>query len=83
MNKVFSDRLRTVEVMESQTVGCMQVFGLRWNCANAIRYRTLDEALAAETLDITETSAGGSVPLLKKLLWKVPKASDRKVSATW
>src|SRR6516225_4453820 len=65
MNQVLSDRLRTVEVLESQTVGCMQVFGLRWNCANAIRYRTLDEALAAETLDITETSEAGSVPLLK------------------
>jgi hypothetical protein len=67
MNQVLSDRLRTVEVLENQTVGCMQVFGLRWNCANAIRYRTLDEALATESLDITETSEGGSVPLLRLL----------------
>ena len=67
MNQVLSDRLRTVEVLESQTVGCMQVFGLRWNCPDGIGYRTLDEALAAETLDITETSEGGSVPLLKLL----------------
>jgi hypothetical protein len=67
MNQVLSDRLPTVEVMESQTVGCMQVFGLRWNCGNAVRYRTLDEALAAETLEITEISEGGSVPILKLL----------------
>src|SRR5262249_21009781 len=67
MYQVLSDRLRTVEVTESQTAGCMQVFGLRWNCSNAIRYRTLDEALAAETPDITDTSEGGSVPLLKRL----------------
>jgi hypothetical protein len=67
MNQVLADRLRTVEVLESQTVGCMHVFGLRWNCHDGIGYRTLDEALAAETLDITETSEGGSVPLLKLL----------------
>jgi hypothetical protein len=67
MSQVLSDRLRTVEVLESQTVGCMQVFGLRWNCPNKVHYRTLDEALAAETLEITETSEGGSVPLLKLL----------------
>jgi hypothetical protein len=67
MNQVLSDRLRTVEVTESQTVGCMQVFGLRWSCPDGIPYRTLDEALAAETLEITETSEGGSVPILKLL----------------
>jgi hypothetical protein len=67
MNQVCSDRLRTVEVMQGQTAGCMQAFGLRWNCADGIRYRTLDEALAAEALEVTETSEGGSVPLLKVL----------------
>lgn len=67
MNQVLLDHLRTVEVLESQTLGCMQVFGLRWNCSNGIRYQTLDEALATETLEITETSEGGSVPLLKLL----------------
>jgi len=65
MNQVLSDRLRTAEVLESRAVGSMQVFGLRWQSSNGIRYRTLDEALATETLDITETSEGGSVPLLK------------------
>jgi hypothetical protein len=67
MNQVLSDRLRTVEVLDSQTVGSLQVFGLRWDCPDEIRYRTLDEALAAETLEITEMSEGGSVPLLKVL----------------
>src|SRR6516162_4934044 len=65
MNQVLLDRLHTLDVLESQTMGCMQVFGLRWNCADAIRYRTLDEALAAETLEIAETGEAGSVPLLK------------------
>jgi hypothetical protein len=67
MNQVLSDRLRTVEVLDSQSVGCLQVFGLRWSCPDGIAYRTLDEALAAETLEIVETSEVGSVPLLKVL----------------
>jgi hypothetical protein len=67
MNKILLDCLRTVEVLEGQTVGCMQAFCMRWNCPNGIHYRTLDEALSAETIDITETSQGGSVPLLKLL----------------
>jgi len=67
MSQALLDRLRNVEVLESQTVGCMQVFGLRWSCPDAIPYRTLDEALATESLDITEISEGGSVPLLKVL----------------
>src|SRR5262249_23472223 len=50
-----------------QTVGCMQVFGLRCVGSNEIPYRTLDEALAEKTLEITETSEGGTVPLLKLL----------------
>jgi hypothetical protein len=65
MNQVVLDRLHTLDVLESQNMGCMQVFGLRWKCADAIRYRTLDEALAAETLEIMETGEAGSVPLLK------------------
>src|SRR5262249_7480967 len=67
MNQTFPDRLRTVEVLQGQTAGCMQVFGLRWNCSNELAYQTLDEALAGDTLEITETSEGGSVPLLKVL----------------
>jgi hypothetical protein len=67
MNQVLSDRLRTVEVLGSQTVACLQVFGLRWDCPDEILYLTLDEALAAESLEITETSECGSVPLLKVL----------------
>jgi hypothetical protein len=67
MSQALLDRLRNLEVLESQTAGCMQVFGLRWSCPDAIPYRTLDEALATESLDITEISEGGSVPLLKVL----------------
>jgi hypothetical protein len=65
MNQILLNCLRTVEVLEGQTVCSMQVFGLRGNCSNGIRYQTLDEALTAETLEITEMSEGGSVPLLK------------------
>jgi hypothetical protein len=67
MNEVLSDRLRTADVLEGQAAGRMQVFGLRWASPGGLRYQTLDEALAAGTLEITEVGEGGSVPLLKLL----------------
>jgi hypothetical protein len=60
-----TDRLRTVEVHEAGSADGLQVFGLRWRPGNGPGYRTLDEALAAGTLEVTEVSEGGSVPQLK------------------
>ena len=65
MTATLSDRLRTVEVLETHSSGGVQVFGLRWPLEGGPPYRTLDEALAAGTLEVTEITEGGSVPLLK------------------
>src|SRR4051812_29626447 len=65
MTTTLSDRLRTVEVLESHSSGNVQVFGLRWPLDDGLPYQTLDEALAAGTLEVTELTEGGSVPLLK------------------
>lgn len=65
MSQPFPAILQTVEVMEPQESQGLQVFGLRWNIDAGPDYVTLDEALAAQTLDITEISEGGSVPCLK------------------
>jgi hypothetical protein len=65
MSLTLSERLRAVEVRDARLAAGLQVFGLRWQANPGLSYRTLDEALAAGTLDITEVSQGGSVPLLK------------------
>jgi hypothetical protein len=52
-------------VHEPQETFGLQVFGLSWSGENGLTYATLDEALAAETLVVTEMSEGGSVPTLK------------------
>ncbi len=59
------ERLQSVEVMEPQEAGGLQVFGLRWQPGPALQYRTLDEALGEGLLEVTEVSEGGSVPSLK------------------
>jgi hypothetical protein len=65
MTQPLLDRLRAVQVREPQTAGSLQVFGLHWGNGTALSYRTLDEALAADLLEVTEISEGGSVPILK------------------
>jgi hypothetical protein len=59
------DLLQSVQVTEPQEVGNLQVFGLRWAVGPGLTYTTLDEALAAGALEVTEASEGGSVPALK------------------
>jgi hypothetical protein len=65
MNPNPSDRLRTVQVIETRSAAGLQVFGLRWEVDGGMPYRTLDESLAAGLLEVGEISQGGSVPLLK------------------
>jgi hypothetical protein len=43
----------------------VQVFGLKQPELSKMEYRTLDEALASKSLEITEVSESGSVPSLK------------------
>jgi hypothetical protein len=59
------ERLQSVEVMEPQEAGGLQVFGLRWPGGPDLQYRTLDEALGEGLLEVSEVSDGGSVPSLK------------------
>ena len=60
-----SERFESVEASGLQEALGLQVFGLRWQGDGELAYTTLDEALGAQTLEITEVSAAGSVPRLK------------------
>src|SRR5712692_8632678 len=65
MSHPLTELLQTVEVAEPQEAGGLQVFGLRWHPADGLSYTTLDEALAASTLEVTEVNESGRVPVLK------------------
>ncbi|MFQ5412128.1 MAG: ARPP-1 family domain-containing protein [Phycisphaerae bacterium] len=62
MEKRLQDALGGVEVAEPVSADRMQVFGLRWNLPGEMTYLTLDEALEAKMLEVTEVNEGGSVP---------------------
>ena len=53
-----------VEVTEPSIAGGLQVFGLRWPVPGDLAYLTLDEALEAKTIEVTEVDEHGSVPEL-------------------
>lgn len=59
--------LLDVEVAEPQTAEQLQVFGLRWDLPGDLSYLTMDEAMEAKALEVTEVGEGGSVPELKVL----------------
>lgn len=60
-----ADLLETVAVDEPIEAEGLQAFGLRWQSDPGFQYLTLDEALAAGTLKVTEISESGSVPVLR------------------
>jgi hypothetical protein len=60
-----SDLLRSVRVTDAQSAGGLQVFGLWHDLPPALGYLTLDEALAAQALKVTEVTECGNVPTLK------------------
>jgi hypothetical protein len=69
------ERLCRVEVdLPVAAGGALQVFGLRWEIERSTPYLVMDEAIAAKTLEISETSVSGTVPLLK-----VKNSSDARV----
>lgn len=57
--------LESVEVAEPSSRGSLQIFGLDWGDGTPLTYTTLDDALQAETLEVTEVDEGGSVPEIK------------------
>ncbi len=65
MAKQLSERLQSVQVGEAQESGGLQLFELRWESRDGLAYTTLDDALAAKTMDITEITESGDVPVLK------------------
>src|SRR5262249_41308384 len=72
MIRPLNELLLTVQVLASQQECGLQVYGLRWPSESQLGYYTLDEAMAAGTLEVTEISEGGSVPTLS-----VTNKSDR------
>jgi len=65
MSQQLIERLQTVQVSEPQEADGLQLFGLCWQTDGRLTYSTLDESLAAKTLEVTEVNDGGSVPELK------------------
>src|SRR5436190_16565128 len=65
MSQSIREWLQNVRVAEPVEAGGLQVFGLYWEAPTGVDYRTLDEAVAAGTLEVSEVTDGGSVPQLK------------------
>lgn len=61
---VLMNRLRGLELLDPVESGGLQVFGLRWSGDAPLEYLTLDDALEAKVLTVTEVNEGGSVPTL-------------------
>jgi hypothetical protein len=61
MVQAIRELLQTLEVTQPSQAGGLQVFGLRRKNGQALQYLTLDEALAAGTLAISEVNEGGNV----------------------
>jgi hypothetical protein len=74
MSAKLTDLLLRIQVLEPTEAGGLQVFGLRCQPVCEVDYITLDDALAAQTLEVTEVSAAGSAPTLKLI-----NRGDRKV----
>ena len=68
MSAAVADLLPDLDVAEPQQAAGLTVFGLRGPDADPTDYATLDDALAARTLEVTELSEGGTVPTLKGVL---------------
>src|SRR5437879_13813864 len=59
------DTLRLVELTGHQQHGAVEIFHLRWPGINGLDYITLDEALGAECIEVTEFTETGQVPRIK------------------
>lgn len=59
-----SDTLKQVEIERPQKHGALEVFPVRWPVVSHLDYMTLDEALKAQSIEITEFTGGGRVSLV-------------------
>ena len=62
MSNTLKEILGAVEVTEPVMAGALQLYGLIGADKCGLTYMTLDEALAADSLEVTEIDEGGSVP---------------------
>jgi hypothetical protein len=65
MSHPMTDLFETLHVTTPQEVAGLQVFGLRREAHTTLTYATLDDALAAGALEVTEVNEAGSVPTLR------------------
>ena len=70
----FLRALEGLEVQDLHRTPGLQVFGLKWPCPGSIDYLTLDEAVSANSLEITEKADGPQVSAIN-----VVNRSDRPV----
>lgn len=59
------DNLKDVQVTSHQQDGPIEVFHLRWPGGGGVEYATLDEALGAKWIEVTEFTEAGEVPGIK------------------
>ena len=59
------DTLKRVQITGHQQDGAVEIFHLRWAGTNGLDYITLDEALEAQCIEITEFNEAGQVPRIK------------------
>ncbi len=74
MSRNLTDGIGTIAVAQSLEAHGLQVFGLRWEVADGLDYATMDEALAARALEVTEVGTSGTVTGLRAV-----NHSDRMV----
>ena len=61
------DTLKRVQLTGRQQDGAVEIFHLRWPGINGLDYITLDEALEAQCIEVTEFTETGQVPRIKIL----------------
>ena len=59
------DTLKHVQLTGHQQDGAVEIFHLRWPGINGLDYITLDEALEAQCIEVTEFTETGQVPRIK------------------
>jgi hypothetical protein len=59
------DTLKRVQLIGHQKDGLVEIFHLRWPGMNGLDYATLDEALDAQWIEVTEFTDAGQVPRIK------------------
>jgi hypothetical protein len=65
MTSAIAELVQDMEVLEPQEANGLQVFGLRGKTNGELKYETMDEALAAKSLEIAEIGQEGAVSTIR------------------